>query len=312
MDNLKLASTNTKDLGFYKLSHTIFEIPQIKNLTGEHFRLYVWMLMKAWRFPDSTGTIRASLSYIQRHLPISESTATRALKSLQKLGVIKMIEKNFREGNLWLILPPDQTTKIRETPKAAEAKYPPKPDLKIPPKKKPLNQEGEILSRQKKVLIAKLEKTSKILADYFKQLHGMYWKAEEKSYELLKSKWDIHKIEHNLIALIEKGTISGAICNCPLSYLAKLISIQQDEVPSSSPNTYSNGLNAVNPSQLRPAFEDLEVELQKAFPTKQEQDAYLKKVEPIFPFAPPGSNILKFLALGKWLNEQKQNTNLKN
>ena len=104
MENCKNNTTKRGLGGFYKLPHTIFEEPAVKELTGEQFRLYLWLTMRAWRFPFSDGTVRASLTYIQRYLPISESTASRALKKLQNYGLIRLIEKNFHDGNLWFVV----------------------------------------------------------------------------------------------------------------------------------------------------------------------------------------------------------------
>jgi hypothetical protein len=93
----------TRGLGFFKLDHRIFHDTSIKKLSGEGFRLYLWMLMRAWRYLNSDGRIRAAVPYIAAHLPISTATVSRLFLQLKKLNLIKLMKKDQHLGNVWWV-----------------------------------------------------------------------------------------------------------------------------------------------------------------------------------------------------------------
>lgn len=88
--------------GFFMLSRNIFTV---HGLLGDTFKLFLWMSSKAWGYQNSQGTVRASIWYMHDQTDISISTVIRAIKRLQSLELIKLIERNFKKGSLWAVSP---------------------------------------------------------------------------------------------------------------------------------------------------------------------------------------------------------------
>jgi len=91
--------------GFFKLSHAIFSHPRLRELSGDCFRLFLWLSCRAWRYPDSDGTVRASVGYMESHIGMGHATVSRGLRSLKETGLVSLEEVNFKRGNLWRITP---------------------------------------------------------------------------------------------------------------------------------------------------------------------------------------------------------------
>lgn len=89
--------------GFFKLSHGVFSEPLLKDLSGDCFRLFLWLSSRAWRFPSSSGVIRASVGYIEVQAGMSHATISRGLKALKEKGLISIVEVDFKIGNLWQV-----------------------------------------------------------------------------------------------------------------------------------------------------------------------------------------------------------------
>lgn len=89
--------------GFFKLSHGVFSEPLLKDLSGDCFRLFLWLSSRAWRFPSSGGVVRASVGYIELQAGMSHATISRGLKTLKEKGLISIVEVDFKIGNLWQV-----------------------------------------------------------------------------------------------------------------------------------------------------------------------------------------------------------------
>jgi len=89
--------------GFFKLSHGVFSEPLLRDLSGDCFRLFLWLSSRAWRYPSSGGIVRASVGYIEMHAGMSHATISRGLKSLKEKGLISIVEVDFKNGNLWQV-----------------------------------------------------------------------------------------------------------------------------------------------------------------------------------------------------------------
>ncbi len=89
--------------GFFKLSHGVFAEPLLRDLSGDCFRLFLWLSSRAWRYPTSGGVVRASVGYIELHAGMSHATISRGLKILKEKGLISALEVDFKNGNLWQV-----------------------------------------------------------------------------------------------------------------------------------------------------------------------------------------------------------------
>jgi hypothetical protein len=89
--------------GFFMLAHSVFENLLIQKLSGDAFRIFIWMSAQAWRYRESNGQFRAAVDYITVNCGCSRSTVTRALADLKEQGLIECMEQNFKKGNLWRV-----------------------------------------------------------------------------------------------------------------------------------------------------------------------------------------------------------------
>lgn len=93
------------ETAFFKLSHRVFSDPKLQKMSGDCFRLFLWMAAKAWRYPNSEGTIRASISFIEEGTGMSHANVSRCLKALKELDLVRLVHTDFKRGNFWWISP---------------------------------------------------------------------------------------------------------------------------------------------------------------------------------------------------------------
>src|SRR5690606_22066971 len=53
------------DSAFFRLSHRAFSDPKLQGISGDCFRLFLWLASKAWRYPNSDGRVRAAIRFIE-------------------------------------------------------------------------------------------------------------------------------------------------------------------------------------------------------------------------------------------------------
>ena len=92
--------------GFYKFPHLLFDHPLIRQLNGEAFRTYLFLASRAWRFAESTGRLRASVSYICTGVGTPQATVSRVLRSLQDIRLIRIIVVDYKRGSTWEVVNP--------------------------------------------------------------------------------------------------------------------------------------------------------------------------------------------------------------
>jgi len=93
------------ETAFFKLSHRVFSDPKLKKMSGDCFRLFLWMAAKAWRYPNSEGTVRASISFIEEGTGMSHANVSRCLKALKELDLVRLVHMDFKRGNVWWVSP---------------------------------------------------------------------------------------------------------------------------------------------------------------------------------------------------------------
>ena len=91
--------------GFFMLANHVFSEPLLRSLTGDTFKVFLWMSMQAYRFRQSDGTVRASAKFVSVGVGIAESSVTRSFDALIKNKLIKRIEINYKTGNKWWVSP---------------------------------------------------------------------------------------------------------------------------------------------------------------------------------------------------------------
>jgi hypothetical protein len=62
---------------FFRLSDRAFSSPLLQRISGDCFRLFLWMSARAWRYVKSEGTLRASIGFIEEGTAMSHATIVR-------------------------------------------------------------------------------------------------------------------------------------------------------------------------------------------------------------------------------------------
>lgn len=91
--------------GFFRMATRLFDEPRLRALSGEAFRVFLWMSSQAWRYRDSDGRVKASTSLISRCTGVSEATVSRCLAALLSAKLIERLQVDYMLGNLWRVEP---------------------------------------------------------------------------------------------------------------------------------------------------------------------------------------------------------------
>jgi hypothetical protein len=281
--------------GFFKLPHSIFDDPLLKDLSGEQFRLYLWLAMRAWRFPFSDGTVRASLSYIQMNLPISESTAIRILKVLQQRNLIRLVEKNFHDGNKWFVR--------KHQPESKSEYKSDSPFCTIKPlsvKQHKFNPNAELEDD-----VESMPKEYPLIHEYFQKVHPKYLRAEKIAFRMLRFKLEASSLEEIFQGLQNRGTPSGQKCEFPLSYLNKLPQKALEKIIQSEKNRAKIEPISSKSEERFDLHNVAESAFTSAFLDPDQQEAYMEKVRQRFPSIAPRGKLLRLLAVASWNRENQ-------
>lgn len=217
--------------GYFRVRHDAFADRLLRDLSGDAFRLFLWMSSLAWRYPDSDGSVRASVGFIERGTGISHATISRALAQLRKQSLVELLESDFKRGNLWKISsiavqgpenePPQfepPLDKGRGTSKGESS------DLNL--RQEAPQFEGEVRNTLKKESKNSLSSVRDgKLREYFEQL-----KPARKAESELQAFWELRAeycevdlalcLEH----LLQRGVPgSGDPCHSPMAYLSRAI-----------------------------------------------------------------------------------------
>jgi DNA-binding transcriptional ArsR family regulator len=112
------AEERTRTKGYFRVDHQIFQDECLRRLSGEGFRIFLWMSSRAWRFPASKGFLRASISMIHLYTGVSEATVSRVLNELKKADLIQLHKVDRKVGNWWWVrpvfqIPQNESTQIK-------------------------------------------------------------------------------------------------------------------------------------------------------------------------------------------------------
>ncbi len=244
--------------GYFKLAHSVFFDPLLRSLSGDSFRLFLWMSSRAWQFTDSTGALRASVRWITDGTGMSHATVSRALKVLREAGLVEILKHDFHDGNVWQVSTKALWVKQTENEAAATSNRE-SSHLKMSDQLPQI--EGNIKKQQEKG-----KKTSLLLdASEHVQFYFQHCKpfrkreAELKSYKGLREDFSDEEIASSLEFLTNHGLPeTGEICKAPMAYLSYSMSTVLTEV------------NKRREKQERMKVEMVKLREQKA---KEEQEA---------------------------------------
>jgi DNA-binding transcriptional ArsR family regulator len=298
--------------GFFKLSHTLFADPRIQQMSGDCFRLFLWLSMRAWRFPDSTGVVRASVRFVEEATGMGHATISRALKVLKDHELVEALEVDYKRGNVWkiarLALPggaPDPKPRKKLTHKELPQSEAPFFSTEAPSNRARTRLEMSAQVPQNEDQYKKYKNLKKHSQDalgvFFDRLAkiGAPRKRETElsSLDSLLATFSPEQIEAALNHVEAKGTLKGERCHSPFTYLSLAMDdvlrrLQPTKHATAAPAIPSN--DDADAEQRRAAlaiFEsELSTETQESFIARYTESEYLHG------FVPPPTVVRSFAA----------------
>lgn len=309
---------------FFRLSPRVFSETLTRNLSGDCFRLFLWLSWRAWRYPNSPGVVRAAVSFIEDETGMGHATASRALKKLRESGLIQLIETDFKRGNLWKISglacpnrSPDPGTGSKipqnEVPLKKRRGAPERGTSDLKSSAKPPQNESHLKN------YINLRNLSQEDATFFFERVDKFAAPKKREGELRHLDALLAQFKpSNLISAVRyletKGTLRGESCHSPFSYLA----VAADEVLKRiEKGALGKSIIAAPTTELEQAWESSNVEASIALssfeadlpPAAQEQ--FLSEfIDKEFPhgFLPP-TRVTKSLAAVAWLARRNSHHN---
>ena len=255
--------------GFFKVCHSIFEQPVIRRLSGDCFRLYLWLSSLAWRFPDSDGTIHASVSFIVQKTGISHASASRGLQQLKDQKLIELICVDFKKGNLWRVVPPFEPPR-KEVPQSKGEATSKRSNTSHKMREELPQIEAEIKNSQE------IQKHPTLRA-YFAALKP-FGKRKREWESFLKLSKDFKSSEiGEALAWIQTHGVGEQkqICHSPMAYLSQAMGSVLDQINSAKNKTAQTQLNRELFNQK--IHEQTQEEIDHEKERKEKEEAFIKK-----------------------------------
>lgn len=226
----EVAKTEQPSRTFFRLSDRAFSYPQLQKLSGDCFRLFLWMSSRGWRYQNSDGSLRASVSFIEDNTAMSHATISRCLKTLREERLIDLLEMDYKRGNVWSVspvafagcdpenLPPRFGGPQNEAPRNESPAASKRDGSHLNLREKPPQFEGQV---------RKLKKDKKLSQEgaetLFERIESIRAPEKQKSErDGLVQLLETHKpseVETALAYVERYGTLSGEKCHSPFRYL---------------------------------------------------------------------------------------------
>lgn len=239
--------------GFFMISHSLFRDPLLRNLPGDAFRVYLWMCANGWRYPSSTGHIRAAVGYIAKGTGVSTATASRCLQILKGQKLIRLAEVDFKRGNTWFVFDRVHPSRAKS---ARELHQNEGPQIEVPRIEQhqtevPQFDKGGLSKRdrsninligephqidveEKNYINTKKENKNSLseggtveskVEHYLDGIKSIRKKeSEREAFEELKSSYDLSEIERAFEYVLANGTLpAGEPCHSPVAFLSVAI-----------------------------------------------------------------------------------------
>lgn len=307
--------------GYFKIPHGMFSDDVIRNLSGDCFRLFLWLHSRAWRFQDSNGVLRASISFIELCTGVGHAAVSRSLKTLKEASLVELVESNFKHGNLWRV-------KCLGTGLRASSKKVTQKEV-APLKGEVTRKEGssspvlrekppQFEGHTKNSIIPKNPKNSlssdfpDSIANYFKNLPIGKQVSERDFFESLQKQYTDVQIGNCLDHVSKTAEpTTGRTIHSPMAYLSKAIGNILPEVEKRLREQVlrrERELRAAEEAAEQDrqaerdqrAFELKEKAFEAAFPTIEIQAVELKKHIPALGMLNANGRMARNLGISKW------------
>lgn len=316
--------------GFFMLSHGVFSDPRLQALTGDAFKLYLWMSCQAWRYKNSAGFIRASRGFISTGTGLSIATVSRGLQTLLKAKLVRLSETDYSKGNTWFVTSyalPKTTSPIlkavqfepsqNEHAQIDTAPYSKRAGTLLNLIQHPAQNEHEIRSTNKtqetKRNSLSASDTKSTIEDYLDSLKSAEKrKREERALKGLRKDFPEEEIERALAYLKKSGIpSSGEACHSPMAYLALAIDeilshlrkVQEKEIDATAKKNRIQESETAKDREEEQELEEARLReacFLKAFPTPEECNPEILKMASRFPMLDSNGPIVRNLAISAW------------
>lgn len=304
--------------GFFRLSHSVFADAELRLLSGEAFRLFIWMSSQAWRFQDSNGSLRASASYMQMGSGIAHATISRALTQLKDARLVELDRVDYKRGNIWRVCKravylSENEAAQKEVPQGEEDVAPKREATHLNLRHEAAQNEAEERSINK-YQEDSLSSLPENLRNYFSELRPAKKRMSEWNAFLgLRGEYPVDAIADCLALVQKRGIATGdtsSPCHSPRAYLSKAIgeTIRQVDVQRLRAQEFvDRGRRDAEAHRMRhdeDAREAAEWEqkvraFEKTFPGADRQDEVLAELLIGLPFR-PNSQAGRTAAIGRW------------
>jgi len=311
--------------GFMPLSCLILDQSIFGELRPGEFKLYIYLLFLAFRYPERKNHVRAAIAYLVAGTGIKKDAVIAHMKRLNELNLAKCVEHNQKIGNLYSVsttylwntskvLSENQNTENKNTDKThANSGFSDGSTLEnhTPHSE---NQTQDKTYLENKSLLKNEEPI--FIQNYFSVLPQAKLKKEREAFLSLKMNYSEGDIEACFSYLQAHGELkTGTPCHSPLSYLSMAINdvlkkIRENDKRSRVGDQSQTFLEENRQKEIeRKREEDFKMRenaFTGAFPSQESQMEQIEKIIEKLPMKVSGE-LGRRIAITTWWNNEGGN-----
>lgn len=220
---------------FFRLSDRAFSTPQLRNLSGDCFRLFLWMSTEGWRYLNSDGSLRASIGYLELNTGMSHASISRCLRTLREESLIVLLETDYKFGNIWRVSPialgggsqpdgptPGHKVPATEAPRNGIASTSIEGSSPLKSRQKQPQNEWNIINIKKEKKLSQ-QSTADLFARVERNRAIEKQRTEREALEALLQTHSADEILRAVLHVEQYGTQLGTACHSLFRYLASAI-----------------------------------------------------------------------------------------
>lgn len=322
--------------GFFMLARSAFADPDLQRLSGDAFRLFIWMSAQAWGYQDSDGTLRASIGFMCGGTGVSHATVSRALGQLKLMKLVELVRTDFKRGNTWSVssrgvfipepgggprerkpLVPQSEQPCFESPQVKREADSNRDRSAVKMRQELSRFEGESINFQQ-VQITKDNSLSGKIANEHLRTYFAELKPARKRESELEVFWELRRdyLEAEIVQCFARLSThgmqgSGVACHSPMAYLAKAmeqvlretqVELEKNETAKAKERMRADAesLRVAQDVRDEAKAQKREAEFVARYPSSAEQQRVLAQYGEKFPFFNSNSVALRRLSIASW------------
>lgn len=248
--------------GWMGINCSFFESTNYHLLKPSELKLFLYFNFLRFRYSDKKNRVRASIEYLENGTGLTKSTVKSSMKSLKEKGYLKLVETNFKLGNLYEIKDEYLNENKQGKNKLGENKPGEKrleeslketgSEVKRDQQQVEIKPENNTLKQIKNLLP---QKGAEKLKEHFKEMPEEMARKELVSLEKLLGQYDVPLIEEVLRELLLHGVDSKTEAYFPLTYISKAGKKKIIAAKQRIKNKKENELAKKQQGEIKPAKE---------------------------------------------------------